>query len=222
MKSLFKSCVLLALLCAPLVFSQGNMHLGVRAAAGASAFRDHIALLIPAEQPGYSTPSAGSYASYAIIMRPAFSTGVGIAFAYDINSLISVASELQYTLYRANGRFVKNTNETFSELNEAGVMMHSLELPILARFNFGDVGFGSFYAEVGPQVGANLDAKMYSNSAFKSPDINIFAFGPSLGGGIKIDSFLIGLRGYLGILEYAENTNGYPWAAQVSLTKFFF
>lgn len=205
MKSLFKSCVLFVLLYAPLAFSS-DIHLGARVAAGASAFRSHIALPIPPER-GF----------YAITMRPAFSAGAGVAFAYDINSLLSIAPELQYTLYRANGRFANKKGKTFEELNEAGVRMHSVELPILCRFSF-----GSFYAEVGPQVGANLDAITYVNSELQKPDVNIFAFGPSLGGGIKIDSFLIGLRGYLGILEYAEDTNGYPWVAQVSLTKFFF
>jgi len=208
MKNLFKSCVLLALLCASLAFSQGNAHLGARAAAGMSAFRDHIAFPIPPER------------SYAIRMKPAFSAGAGIAFAYDINSLVSVAPELQYTLYRANGKFVdKRTSDTFSKLNEAGVSMHSLELPILARFSFKDI----FYAEAGPQIGANLNAVAYINSEFQKPDVNIFAFGPSIGGGIKIaDGLLIGVRGYFGIFEYAENTNGYPWAAQVSITHFFF
>jgi len=207
MKSLFKSCVLLIPLCAPLAFSQGDAHLGLHAAIGASAFRSHIALPIPPER-----------GQYAITLKPAVSAGVGIAFAYDINSLVSVAPELQYTLYRANGRFVnKKPNETFSELNEAGVKMYSLELLILVRFSFDNI-----YAEVGPQVGANLDATTYINSELQRPEGKVFAFGPSIGGGVKLDGLLIGLRGYLGILEYAENTKGYPWAVQVSLTKLFF
>jgi hypothetical protein len=214
MKNLLKSCVSLALLCATLTFSQGNAHLGARAAAGISALRHHVAIPLPD-------------GSHAIRINPAFSVGAGIAYAYDINSLVSVAPEFQYTLYRANGRFVKNTGGTFAEMNEAGVAMHSLELPILARFRFGNLGFGNFYAEAGPQIGANLDANIYANSELKSQfekpeDMNIFAFGPAIGGGVNISGVLIGVRCYFGILEYAENTNGYPWAAQVSLTKFFF
>jgi len=189
-----------------LAFSQGSTHLGLRTAAGVSALRSHIGL-----------PIQGSPDAEGIRLNPAFSASAGITFAYDINSLISIAPELQYTLYRANGRFIKENETAFADRNEAGVTLHTIELPILFRFSF-----SKFYAEAGPQVGANLDATAYINSQLKSPDEKLLAFGPTIGFGLKMDTFLIGARGHFGIFEYAENTNGYPWTAQISITKFFF
>jgi hypothetical protein len=190
-----------------------NFHLGIRSAFGISALRSHKAV-----------KSDNLFNGNAVKLEPAISGSVGLAFAIEINNLLAVAPELQYTFYRANGRYIQKTKDSFiADRNEAGVTVHSLELPILARFSFGNLGFGNIYAEIGPQVGANLDERIYINSELKSPnDKNIFAFGPAAGFGIKAGDILVGVRGYFGILEYAENTNGYPWAAQVSLTKLFF
>jgi len=183
-----------------------KFHFGVRSAFGISAMRGHKAM------------QSADFRGYAIKLGPALSGSLGLAFALEINSLFTVAPELQYTLYRSNGRYIKKQDGMFGQRNEAGIVMHSLELPILARFSFDNI-----YAEVGPQIGFNRNAEVYINSELKSPnDMNLFAFGPSAGAGIKIGDILLGVRGYFGILEYAENTNGYPWAAQVSLTKFFF
>jgi hypothetical protein len=185
-----------------------NFHLGIRSAFGISALRGHKAV-----------KSDNLFNGNAVKLEPAISGSVGLAFAIEINSLFAVVPELQYTLYRANGRYIQKTKDSFiADRNEAGVTVHSLELPILARFSFSNI-----YAEIGPQVGANLDERIYINSELKSPnDKNIFAFGPAAGFGIKVGDILVGVRGYFGILEYAENTNGYPWVAQVSLTKLFF
>jgi hypothetical protein len=153
---------------------------------------------------------------YAIKVEPAFSLGAGIAFAIEMSSSFALALEPQYTWYRANGELAQKNGADFPELNEAGASLHAFELPVLLRIG------SDFYAEAGPQVGYNYYAKVYKNSEFKKPQTNALAFGPSLGFGIKMGNALIGLRGHFGLLEYAENTNGYPWAAQVSVTQFFF
>jgi len=218
MKKSFKICAFL-LLCASLTFAQG-FNFGVRTAVGASNLRSHIPV------PVHVRASSVLDVEYFVRMEPALSAGIGLAFVYNFNDLIGVAPELQYTLYRANGEFMRTDGKgkPLARLNEAGVELHALEMPILARFSFGEAfGLGSWYAEVGPQVGFNLDAKAYGNEeTYKPADMNLFAFGPSLGAGINLKGLLLGFRGYLGILEYAENTKGYPWTVQVSLTKLFF
>jgi len=184
--------------------------------------RDHVALGISSNN---SVPSYYPIYNQAIRLKPAISFGVGAAFAFEFNSVFTLAPELQYTYYRANGEYVLNPGTSFPELNEAGTSLNSFELPILARFSFasGILGDGSnLYAEVGPQVGYNYSSIMYRNSYLQKPKINHFAFGPSLGFGANAGETLVGIRGYFGLLEYAKNTKGYPWTAQISVTKFFF
>jgi len=205
-----RSCTaILILLFATFCFAQP--HLGLRVGAGASALRSHIPLTV-----------SGVKDVEAIRLNPAFSASAGIAFAYDFNSVISVAPELQYTLYRANGRFIKKNDEALADMNEAGVRLYTLELPVLLRISFGNFSIGKIYTEIGPQVGANLDATAYINSQMKSPDEKPLAFGPTLGFGLKTNTFLFGVRGHFGIFEYAKDTKGYPWTAQAGITKFFF
>jgi hypothetical protein len=174
------------------------VHFGVRLGSGISAMRGHIPL-------------------HSLVMGPAFSYGAGLTFAVEFNSLFTLAPELQYTLYRTNREVKIDNGGKFRELNEVGANLHSFELPILARFSF-----ASIYAETGPQVGYNYYAKIYRNSENEAPKINVFAFGPSAGFGVNVSETLIGIRGHFGLMEYAKKTKGYPWAAQISLTKFFF
>jgi hypothetical protein len=153
-------------------------------------------------------------------LKPAFSLGFGVAFAIEINSLLTVAPELQYTLYRANGATnLENGGIPYQE--EAGIRLHSFELPILARFSFGSP-LGTLYAEVGPQIGYNSESISYKNDDTRKLKVNSFAFGPSLGFGINTSGILLGIRSHFGLLEYAEKTKGYPWTVQISATKFFF
>jgi hypothetical protein len=200
MKSLPK-CALLIMVCATLAFSQD---FGIRYGLGASALRDHKALM------------SLSFGPNAIRLFPAFSAGAGLALSFEVNEFFSIAPELQYTLYQAKGELTLETGTDFDDLYEAGVILHSLELPILARFSFGSV-----YLEAGPQIGRNIYARVYMNNELKKPKVNAFAFGPSLGGGVKLNkSVLFGLRGHFGLLEYAKNTNGYPWALHMGASKF--
>jgi hypothetical protein len=182
--------------------------LGARIGLGISALRGHVAfgvaslennnLLVPVE------------------LKPAFSLGLGVAFAIEINSLLTVAPELQYTLYRANGATnLENGGIPYQE--EAGIRLHSFELPILARFSL-----GALYVEVGPQIGYNSESISYKNDESRKLKVNAFAFGPSLGFGINKSGILLGIRSHFGLLEYAEKTKGYPWTVQISATKFFF
>jgi len=194
-------------------------HFGARVGFGLSALRGHVALTSPA------------FNGYSIKQGQALSLGAGIAFGVEINDLLTVAPELQYTWYRANGEYSLK-NGSLPYVNGAGVNLHSFELPVLARFSFskGLMGLNAIYAEVGPQFGYNFSANIYKDyvTTYKNGDIqnvetNRFAFGPTLGFGANLDgNIFLGLRGHLGVLEYANNTNGYPWTLQISVTKFFF
>ena len=203
MRSPFKYALLIVI-CTSFAFAQ-EFHLGIRSGLGTGALRGHKALL------------SVSFGPNAIRLYPAFSASAGLAFAVDVNRFFSIAPELQYTLYQAKGELTLRTGDYFDDLHRAGVSLHSLELPLLARFNI-----GSAYIEAGPQVGANIYTVLYKDSEFKKPKINTFAFGPSLGGGVNVKGALFGLRGHFGLLEYAKKTNGYPWTVQASVGKFFF
>jgi len=203
MRNSFKYALLIVI-CTSFAFAQ-EFHLGIRSGLGASALRGHKAL------------QSLSFGPNAIRLYPAFSASAGLAFAVEVNRFFSIAPELQYTLYQAKGELTLKTGDDFDDLRRAGVSLHSLELPFLARFNI-----GSAYIEAGPQVGANIYAVLYKNNEFKKPKINVLAFGPSFGSGVNIKGVLFGLRGHFGLLEYAKKTNGYPWTVQASMGKFFF
>jgi len=185
----------------PIVFEAG-----LRLGLGVSQFRDHIALKVPNTK-------------YAIQLDPAFSLSVGAAFQIGFNKVFALAPELQYTLYRANGEMVNEfrNSQNLRPLYDAGVYMHALELPVLARFRF-----GSGYAELGPQVGLNIYSKTYSNADYQRPDKNLLAFGVAAGGGVNLGGILAGVRGYFGFLEYAKDAKGIPWGVQLSITPFVF
>jgi len=198
-----------------------KFHLGARVGLGLSAMRDHRSLGISNPY----TPEGYPIYNRAIPLYPALSFGFGIAFAFEFNNLFTLAPELQYTRYRANGSFVLKNGNSFPYYNEAGTNLDAFELPILARFNFASGALGdqsNIYIEVGPQVGYSYSAIIYRNSEYQKPETNAFAFGPTLGFGANVSETLIGIRGHFGLLEYAKNTKGKPWTAQVSITKFFF
>jgi len=189
---------------APKEPSEIKIQIGVRPALGISAFRGHKAF---------------DYGAWKLQAKPAFSFGFGIASDIQFTDLLSLGIDLQYTQYRANNEFAVKTGSDFHTLNEVGITFHALELPILARFNLMQ---GFAYAEVGPQLGYNLRAVINKNAEVKQPELNAIAFGPTLGGGVKLGGALVGARLYFGILEYAENSKGYPWTLQVSATQFLF
>ncbi|MCL2688626.1 MAG: PorT family protein [Chitinispirillia bacterium] len=180
---------------------------GLRAGLGVSAFDGHKAIYTE------------SFGSSAVSLGPFVSASVGLVFSAPVTELISIAWEVQYSLYTAHGEFsIKRDGRDFGEMHQAGVELHTVEMPILANFNFGD----RYYAELGPQVGWNFYGKIYANRELKKPYLNDFAFGPALGFGMKVNSDLaVGVRGYYNVLEYAENSNGYPWTVQGSITTFF-
>ena len=188
-----------------------KFHLGSRAGVGISALRGHVALAVEKQL------GKNSYTDVPVELKSAFSLGLGMELAIEISSSFTLAPELQYTLYRANGA-TRQGDDGVPYQEEAGVRLHSFELPIIARFSLGS----DLYAELGPQFGYNAEATSYKNDDSRKLQVNKFAFGPAIGFGVKIDEVLLGIRGYLGVLEYADNTNGKPWALQISATKFFF
>ena len=180
---------------------------GIRAALGVSAFSGHKAIYTE------------SFGSHAISLGALASASTGLVFVAPVIKNLSVAWELQYSLYTAHGEFTLKTKDAdFGNLNVAGVELHSFEMPVLANYTFGE----RVYAELGPQFGLNAYAKIYANDELKKPYLNRFAFGPALGAGVKLnDAAAIGVRGYFNVLEYAENTDGRPWTVQAGVTSFF-
>jgi hypothetical protein len=186
---------------------ESKFRYGMRAGMGVSAFSGHKAIYTE------------SFGSHAISLGALISASTGLVFAAPITDDFGIVWELQYSLYTAYGEFsLKTEGVDFGKMNEAGVELHSLEMPVLANYSFG----GRYYAEVGPQFGANLYAKIYANSELKKPYLNRFAFGPALGVGVKLnDAAAVGVRGYFNVLEYAENSEGRPWTVQAGITSFF-
>jgi len=159
---------------------------------------------------------------YGIDMSMSAAYSIGFASSIKINKLISIAPELQLSYYSASGETTVNTNSReFERMIEASVYMYSIELPVMARFNV-DALLNGLFLEIGPQFGYNIYSKIYKNNVPYKPDVNAFAFGPSIGGGKNVNGILAGIRCYYGIIEYAKNSDGYPWTVQASLTKFFF
>jgi hypothetical protein len=182
---------------------------GPRLGFGISAYRGHIALMT-------------SDKSAALKLQPALTFSLGAAFLIGFNDLISLAPELQYSLYRANSEVKIRDQNSKSEINdylrEVGVFTSALEIPILAHFSLPK----RFYADFGPQIGFNLSSKIYKDEVYYRPDENLFAFGLAAGGGVDFDGLLLGVRGYFGFLEYAGNAKGIPWSVQLSLGAFIF
>jgi hypothetical protein len=188
--------------------TEAAFSIGVRGAFGASSFAGHKALWTPA------------YGNLAVELGAGLSGSVGLSIARDFSDLISVSADVIYTIYTARGGFsLKAGGADFGIMNEAGVELHSIEVPVLARFNN---LLGPLYAEVGPQFGVNVYGKIYANSELKKPYLNAFAVGPAVGLGLGIPGkAAIGVRGCYNFIEYAENSGGRPWAVQVGITKYY-
>jgi len=173
--------------------------LGFRAGVGASLLRHHakLANLKP---------------------MPSLAYSAGFVAQIDFGGQFSISPELQYSVYNSHAEKVYKEEQGFDRLTEVGVTLHALELPLLARYDFGGI-----YAEAGPQFGWNNHSKMHINADYFSPDLNPFAFG--ITAGIGTDSYgilLLGIRGYFGILEYAKDAKGVPWSIQAGLSAFLF
>ena len=201
-----------------------NLLIGVRGAFGVSAFNGHKAIrLAPISAPAFDVDGI-----HAIQLGSGVSAGGGLAAQYGINDLISVALEMQYNVYRARGNAGIRVEEAdFGRMHEVRVELHTLDIPVMARFSFLD---GLLFAEVGPQFGANLYGKIevntscaeYSMNELRHPFLNRFAFGPAVGFGMKQGNALLGLRFNYNVIEYAENSNGNPWAMHFGITLFPF
>jgi hypothetical protein len=213
-----KTLALLISLCASLAIASESepaaaaLKKGFRFGYGLSGFQKHKAL---AEE---NWPKA-------LAPKPNFlAYSLGFASAIDFGKYFSFAPELQYSFYSASGEKTNNersiiNDANFKDMNEIFVYLHSLELPIMARFNI-----GSAYAELGPQAGYNFYAKTYMNNQPRKPSLNAFAFGPSAGFGFNADGMgiiMVGVRGYYGVLEYAKS-GGHPWHAELSITVLAF
>jgi len=180
---------------------------GIRGGLGVSAFEGHKAIYTE------------SFGSHAVVLGAFVSASTGLVFMAPVSKRLNILWETQYSLYTAHGEFtLKTKGADFGDLNQAGVELHTFEMPILLHFDIGQ----RYYAELGPQAGMNFYSKIYANNELKKPYLNLFAAGPALGFGVKLnDAAAVGVRGYYNMLEYAENSNGRPWTVQGSVTSFF-
>jgi len=191
-----------------------EIHVGARVGLGFSQFRGHPALV---------TPSG----THKVKLQPSLAASAGAIAQIGITPMISVAPELQWSLYRASAELegqnkgsVNNKSGSYHYDGRAalmGVYMHSVELPILARFHFDNL-----YGEIGPQVGFNIYSRIYKNANYYDPDINRFAFGVAAGGGIELGGLLLGARLHFGFLDYSKDAEGVPWNFEFNVGKFFF
>ena len=177
-----------------------------RAGVGISDFRNHKVLRVDDFR-------------YGLKFSPALSVSLGFGTkAYEFSETVAIMPELQWSLYRANEEMVvKPGGGELASVYEVGVYMHAIELPVLMHFNF-----GSAYAELGPQFGANLYAKINKNADYYRPDLKCFAFGIAAGGGVNVDKLMLGARLYMGVTEYSKDVKGAPWSFQLSLSQFVF
>jgi hypothetical protein len=188
--------------------SDVTFNFGVRAGAGISQFRDHVALI----------PNPELYK--AVKLAPSLSASAGLAFQIGINDIFAIAPELQYTFYSAsNDLQVEDPSERYhARLYEVGAYVHTFEIPLLARFYLSPI-----YVELGPQLGFNLYSKFYEGEDNYSPeDLGLVAFSAACGAGAKLGNTLVGVRGSVGFLKYAKETGGIPWNVQLGITQFVF
>lgn len=180
--------------------------MGLRGGLGIGQFRGHVALKTPDE-------------SRIAKLDPSLAVSAGIIAQIGINNLFSIAPELQWSLYRASSEIEAKSNIGDYDGRAAimGVYLHALELPVLARFNFGIA-----YAEIGPQIGLNLYSRIYKNANYYGSGMNRLAFGIAAGGGTELGGILLGARGHFGFLEYAEDYKGSPWSFELNIGKFIF
>jgi len=192
------------------------VQLGVRGVLGVSAFNGHKALrLAPIANPALAPDGIE-----ALQLGAGLTTGGGLAAQVNITDLISVGVEVMYNVYRARANTgVRVPEADFGRMHEARVELHTIEIPVLARFNFLD---NLLYAEAGFQLGGNTYGKIEVNNELRHPYLNGFAFSPAVGVGVNSGKALLGVRVNYNVVEYAENSNGNPWAFTFGITMFPF
>jgi len=199
----------------PVVASKPTeFHVGANLGVGISQFRGHVALVSPD-------------GTKKLKLLPSLAFTVGAISEIGITELISLAPGLQYSLYRASAELSAESNGSINNKSNnnvydhraviAGVYLHTLEIPVLARLHFGDI-----YGEIGPQLGFNLYSRIYKNANYYDPDINIIALGIVAGGGIDLSGLLLGARLHFGLFDYADTPKGSPWSFEINVGKFFF
>jgi len=191
-----------------------EFHVGANVGVGISQFRGHVALVSPD-------------GTKKLKLMPSLAVTVGAISEFGITKLVSVAPGLQWSLYRASAELAaenkgsvnnkSNNNVYDSRAVDAGVYLHTLEIPVLARLHFGDI-----YGEIGPQLGFNLYSRIYKDANYYDPDINLIALGIAAGGGIDLNGLLLGARLHFGFFDYADTPKGSPWSFEINVGKFFF
>jgi len=174
-----------------------------------------------------------------IELGTSFSGGMSLVLLSKINDLLGISCEVQYSFYVAAGESVYKDKDRYGNdplywpMSEASVEMHTLEVPVLLRINTGASLVYPLYVSVGPQFGFNVYARRTEynwnenvNPAqgtlkISKPNLNIFEIGPVVEAGLDMGRVSVGLRLYVGMLEYVAQEGGRPWSLTLGVTSFF-
>jgi hypothetical protein len=197
--------------------------LGLRAGMGVGGLGGHrknLPLTVGIDSAGRDSVI---YDTARTTLAPSVSAGIGLVYTSEINDMLGVTCEIQYTFYYSYSEEVRRAprDKKFRPLHVAQVQLHSLELPVLLRINAGDLNGMPFYAEVGPQLGINLYGRLENDGDVWWPNLSGFALGPTVGCGIEAGAVDIGVRGHFGLLDYVKRMGGRPWAIQLNATSYF-
>ena len=233
------------------VFETSGSRLGVRAAIGIGGLMGHepvrlnsvLVFAKPGDPGAFIVPDPDAlpgdppiYKKYVydeIGLGSSLSGGVSLVLLSNINDLLGISCELQYSFYFASGESVNKTDKygqtdndvPYWPMSEATVELHSLEVPVLLRINAGTLLGYPVYAEVGPQFGFNVYARKtdYADGTLNisKPNLNVLTLGPVLGAGFDLDRVSVGLRLYIGLIEYVKSEGGRPWSLDIGVTSFF-
>lgn len=211
-KLLRKTAMAVAMCAAFALASDGFMTLGARGAVGISGMRSVVPIWVEGTKM-FPYPHVGG--------------SLGLQVSLDFGSF-SLDPGLQYTIYHQRDKILRLTGVSKSEASELVVLVHAIEIPVLARFDLPK----NLYVEAGPQIGFSVNATQYKrftteNGTNRDEDVeadnNVFMIGPTVGAGIKLgDNLLAGIRGHLELREYALDKGGFPWTVQAGVTYNFY
>jgi hypothetical protein len=191
---------------------------GIRAGVGVGGLSGHPSVqFVPIIN---NVPDGNDTISFG----PSLSVSVGAAYAFTVSDRVNIALEAQYSLYMAYGSNVRAVREgdQFRNMYEAGIKLHSFEIPLLLRVNAGTVAGQPLYFEGGPQFGFHICGKMRVVNNDLRAVLNVFAIGPTFGAGIALtEEITVGVRAHLGLIEYVDTWRGKPWSVQFTTSVYF-
>lgn len=138
-------------------------------------------------------------------LAPGFTAGIGFNIAFDESRTFILQPEINYSMRNSNTDFIATSESSNPSANiRQKTQMHYVEVPLLARFDFG-VGT-RYYINVGPSISyAFAGRESYESATISNFDnlsrradfgnrFNRIDWGAWLGGGVEIpvnDTFVL-------------------------------